>query len=70
MSNVVNVLTDKEMVARDQCPKCRGELDTGWECNDCGFDAQPIAKRPITAEELAKIGRRHRGAVRHKSRWA
>lgn len=31
------------LVADDKCPKCGGELDTGWECNDCGFDAMPIA---------------------------
>lgn len=30
-------------VANDRCPECGGELDTGWECNDCGFDARPIA---------------------------
>ena len=27
-------------VVQDICPKCGGELDTGWECNDCGGDAQ------------------------------
>lgn len=27
-------------VANDKCPKCHGgELDTGWECNFCGYDA-------------------------------
>lgn len=26
---------------RDQCPECGGSLDTGWECNKCGFDARP-----------------------------
>lgn len=27
-------------VANDKCPKCRGgELDTGFECNFCGYDA-------------------------------
>lgn len=28
-------------IADDQCPcvDCDGDLDTGWECNDCGFDA-------------------------------
>jgi tRNA(Ile2) C34 agmatinyltransferase TiaS len=25
----------------DMCPKCGGELDTGWECNRCGYDAMP-----------------------------
>ena len=23
------------------CPECGGDLDTGQECNDCGFDAMP-----------------------------
>jgi hypothetical protein len=27
---------------KDICPKCSGSLDTGWECNDCGFDAYEI----------------------------
>ena len=22
------------------CPLCLGELDTGWECNKCGYDAR------------------------------
>lgn len=28
----------------DGCPECGGELDTGWECNDCGYDARPLVK--------------------------
>jgi ribosomal protein L37E len=28
-------------IKNDLCPECGGELDTGWECNDCGFDAMP-----------------------------
>lgn len=28
----------------DQCPKCGGELDTGWECNKCSYDAKPLIK--------------------------
>lgn len=31
-------------IERDICPECGGELDTGWECNDCGFDALPELK--------------------------
>lgn len=31
-------------VSQDRCPECGGELDTGWECNDCGYDARPIAR--------------------------
>jgi RecJ-like exonuclease len=30
------------LVGEDVCPKCLGELDTGWECNSCGYDARPI----------------------------
>ncbi|MFC6626498.1 hypothetical protein [Sphingomonas yabuuchiae] len=27
----------------DNCPACKGgALDTGYECNTCGFDAQPL----------------------------
>lgn len=29
------------LASEDVCPRCLGELDTGWECNDCGYDAQP-----------------------------
>lgn len=25
------------------CPFCRGSLDTGWECNDCGADLREHA---------------------------
>ena len=34
-----------EREANDKCPRCRGrtgtggELDTGYECNFCGYDA-------------------------------
>lgn len=26
----------------DICPKCGGNLDTGWECTKCGYDARPL----------------------------
>lgn len=32
----VAIVTDHE-----RCPECGGMLDTGNECNDCGFDAMP-----------------------------
>lgn len=35
----------KPLVAEDVCPKCLGELDTGWECNDCGYDASHLAAK-------------------------
>lgn len=31
-----------QMAREDRCPHCGGELDTGFECNDCGFDALPL----------------------------
>jgi Zn ribbon nucleic-acid-binding protein len=40
-------------IANDQCPECGGELDTGWECNDCGFDAMPEAKQLPPKDESA-----------------
>lgn len=33
----------KQVVNEDICPECGGDLDTGWECNDCGYDAKPEA---------------------------
>lgn len=33
---------EQKIVALDLCPRCPGELDTGWECNSCGFDAKAI----------------------------
>jgi hypothetical protein len=32
-------------IANDKCPECNGELDTGWECNDCRFDAFNEARK-------------------------
>jgi hypothetical protein len=34
----------EELVAKDICPKCLGALDTGWECNKCGFDAAHLVR--------------------------
>ena len=29
----------------DKCPKCRGEIDMGFECNRCGFDCFDLATK-------------------------
>lgn len=29
-----------DLAKRDICPECGGQLDTGWECNRCGYDAK------------------------------
>lgn len=34
----------------DICPECGGELDTGWECNDCKYDARDEAYPPEQRE--------------------
>lgn len=31
-----------ELIKENICPICLGELDTGWECNSCGYDAVPL----------------------------
>lgn len=34
----------RRALARDDiCPECGDELDTGFECNNCGYDAQAEA---------------------------
>jgi len=47
----------KELIDNNLCPMCLGELDTGWECNDCGYDAQFIAKCLSTTEPLTRPGK-------------
>lgn len=29
------------LVSENRCPMCLGELDIGYECNSCGYDAMP-----------------------------
>lgn len=40
----------RALARQDICPECRGALDTGWECNDCGYDAREEAY-PLSARE-------------------
>jgi uncharacterized protein (DUF983 family) len=37
--------TPEKRVMRNSCPKCNGDLDTGYECTVCGFDAIDIANK-------------------------
>jgi hypothetical protein len=34
----------QESANNDICPECGDELDTGFECIGCGFDAESIVK--------------------------
>lgn len=45
MAEILTHPTVRAKVQADKCPKCGGELDTGWECNDCGFDAMPFLEK-------------------------
>jgi tRNA(Ile2) C34 agmatinyltransferase TiaS len=37
----------RRAAARNEiCPECGGCLDTGWECNDCKYDARDEAYPP------------------------
>lgn len=40
----------------ERCPECGGGLDTGWECNDCGFDAQMLAYTEVERERDKRMG--------------
>jgi len=41
----------RRALARDDtCPECGYELDTGWECNNCGYDARDEAYPPAERE--------------------
>jgi len=39
---MMNLDKMRALALRDTCPMCFGELDTGWECNNCGYDAKPL----------------------------
>jgi tRNA(Ile2) C34 agmatinyltransferase TiaS len=39
---IVNPTLRRHAAKNDVCPECGGALDTGWECNDCGYDAQHL----------------------------
>lgn len=45
MSKALNDEQREARIANDKCPECNGSLDTGWECNDCGFDAFDEARK-------------------------
>lgn len=40
----------------DNCLDCGGELDTGWECNDCGKDWRFMVKADIASSDLTVAG--------------
>lgn len=40
-----SIAVRKWTAMQDKCPECGGALDTGWECNDCGFDALPLVAK-------------------------
>ena len=56
------------LARRDKCPECGGELDTGFECNSCGYDAQYEATCKLTAPAHSGFfianGKLHAKAVR------
>ena len=36
--------TLRVLIREDICPECLGQLDTGYECNSCNFDAIPVVQ--------------------------
>lgn len=40
---VTNKTLRRVTAANGKCPECGNDLDTGWECDNCGFDARPEA---------------------------
>lgn len=46
---------DKALAREDICPRCLGELDTGWECTQCGYDASGPFVPPQAIDRLKKL---------------
>ena len=40
---IKNQILRRALAKQNECPECGDELDTGWECTECGFDARPLA---------------------------
>lgn len=58
----------RKVNALNRCPQCNGDLDTGWECTACGYDASShVVSEPriLTAEKLREEAEKAeaRGAV-------
>jgi hypothetical protein len=47
---------ERRLVSQEKCPRCRGALDTGWECTSCCYDAKPIADE-LNAEREAALNK-------------
>lgn len=45
----------QQLARKDICPECGGSLDTGWECNDCQFDARDLAYPPQWREPPTNV---------------
>lgn len=44
----------------EACLQCGGELDTGYECNDCGWDGLQwyvLYYQPLTPEQIRHLER-------------
>jgi tRNA(Ile2) C34 agmatinyltransferase TiaS len=57
------IVLRRSLARRDICPECGGSLDTGWECNECGYDAKTEATTTappgvISAEHLKAEAKR------------
>lgn len=53
---IQSVAIRKATAMRDICPECGGELDTGWECNSCGFDALPLVRKQFGLPDNSRSG--------------
>lgn len=53
---VISLAVRKAIALDDYCPECGGELDTGWECNACGFDAKPLVQKQYALPTDSKGG--------------
>jgi len=52
---IKNPVIRRAAARQDTCPECGGELDTGWECNECGYDARDEAYPPEKRESDARL---------------
>lgn len=60
MTTAKSPVLRRSLARRDICPQCGGELDTGWECNDCGYDAMNEAYPPDARAREKRLAEKER----------
>ncbi len=52
MDEITNPTVRRHLAKNNKCPECMGELDEGYECTVCGFDAADDLQKPVASRDI------------------